>query len=521
MNPTILEKIKSLHWINAWAGNWPHLDTLVLRGEAYEKEAVKICGLSLRLIEIILTQDGIVTFYRAAECYEAIDKDLLKKFEDDPGFIKNSATGYSKRVASDVRELQKIKKIKNLAKLSNSELAELFEKARRHFEYNGMIDIYDWYVEKLFTPVLEKILTERLTKMGKGNLVSEYISTLVIPHKISVIFKERQQLFAIIKYIRVHEPLLALIKSGAAYTEALGADTQFAKLFKAYFRKYQWMPVLVNNPPHTLETVFKEITDFVIPDAPLEIKTKRLGDNHDEVAIEKSHGYLKELRLSRREKLLVLGLRAMAFLRTEDYWVMSKSSFLVMPLYTEVAKRLGLTYSELKQFFPKEISKQLREGTKISADEVQSRFKLSAYVTLENDEQFFTGSNAGLIKAVVDEQLKTKKHSSQTSWKGVVGNGGSVRGLVRVALDPKEASLIKDGEILVVTATSAGFVPFLRKAGGIISEFGGLTSHQVIVAREFGVPCLVGVKEITKYLSTGDRVEIDAERGEVTLVKKI
>jgi len=152
--------------------------------------------------------------------------------------------------------------------------------------------------------------------------------------------------------------------------------------------------------------------------------------------------------------------------------------------------------------------------------EARGRAKLSAYVTLEKEEYLIIGKEAEEVKKFLDGQLRMKKNSGEISWSGIVGNSGRAQGVARVALNPAEASKIKEGEILVVASVSAAFVPFLRKATGIASEFGGLTSHPVIVAREFNLPCLVGVKEITKHLSDGDLVEIDADKGVISVIKR-
>ena len=78
---------------------------------------------------------------------------------------------------------------------------------------------------------------------------------------------------------------------------------------------------------------------------------------------------------------------------------------------------------------------------------------------------------------------------------------------------------IKQGEILVAPSTSAYYVPAMRKAAAIITEFGGMTSHAGIVARETKVPCIVGVERITTILKDGDLIEVDADKGIIKKVK--
>jgi len=107
--------------------------------------------------------------------------------------------------------------------------------------------------------------------------------------------------------------------------------------------------------------------------------------------------------------------------------------------------------------------------------------------------------------------------------KGVVacvGQDGFVRGRIRIIHDPKDADDFKEGEILVAVMTSPDYVVAMRKASAIVTNFGGLTSHAAIVARELNIPCVIGTKIATKVLKDGDEVEVDTDRGVVTILEK-
>lgn len=74
---------------------------------------------------------------------------------------------------------------------------------------------------------------------------------------------------------------------------------------------------------------------------------------------------------------------------------------------------------------------------------------------------------------------------------------------------------VPNGKILVVPATSPTWVPLMRNAAALITDHGGVMSHAAIVAREFGLPCIVGTKSASKILKNGDKVVIDLIKGEV------
>ncbi len=94
---------------------------------------------------------------------------------------------------------------------------------------------------------------------------------------------------------------------------------------------------------------------------------------------------------------------------------------------------------------------------------------------------------------------------------------GVVEGPVHVILDPHQAHLTP-GEILVCPSTDPGWTPLFLAAGGLVMEIGGMITHGSIVAREYGVPAVVGIHHATTRLKDGDRVRVDGNRGVVTRI---
>ncbi len=100
---------------------------------------------------------------------------------------------------------------------------------------------------------------------------------------------------------------------------------------------------------------------------------------------------------------------------------------------------------------------------------------------------------------------------------GIGVSGGLVRGLVRIV----HADTIDDlqpGEILVAKVTDVGYTPAFAYAAAVVTELGGPTSHAAIVAREFGVPCVVNARGAAARLSTGTLIEVDGATGDVTVL---
>ncbi|WP_400160138.1 PEP/pyruvate-binding domain-containing protein [Arthrobacter sp. BPSS-3] len=100
---------------------------------------------------------------------------------------------------------------------------------------------------------------------------------------------------------------------------------------------------------------------------------------------------------------------------------------------------------------------------------------------------------------------------------GTPASAGSATGTVRVVLDPVGARL-EPGEILVAPSTDPGWTPLFLTAGALVMEMGGVISHGAVVAREYGIPAVVGVPDATTRLRTGQLVTVDGAAGTVRLV---
>ncbi len=90
---------------------------------------------------------------------------------------------------------------------------------------------------------------------------------------------------------------------------------------------------------------------------------------------------------------------------------------------------------------------------------------------------------------------------------------GIVQGTVRVAHTLEEAAELKPGEILVTPITDIGWTPYFSMIGGLVTDLGSAVSHGAVIAREYGLPCVVNTRQGTHYLSTGDRIRLDGDKG--------
>lgn len=95
---------------------------------------------------------------------------------------------------------------------------------------------------------------------------------------------------------------------------------------------------------------------------------------------------------------------------------------------------------------------------------------------------------------------------------------GVAEGIVHVVLDPRGTHLVP-GEILVCPGTDPAWTPLFMAAGGLITEVGGMMTHGSVVAREYGIPAVVGVHQATTRLKDGQRIRIDGTAGKIIVLQ--
>ena len=121
-------------------------------------------------------------------------------------------------------------------------------------------------------------------------------------------------------------------------------------------------------------------------------------------------------------------------------------------------------------------------------------------------------------KDVFDASGGTRAPESSTVT-GFPGGAGVVEGRVRVIQTVDEGDQLQPGEILVTTVTNVGWTPLFPRAAAIVTDVGAPLSHAAIVARELGIPSVVGCGNATMRLHSGDRVRVDGVQGTVEVLR--
>src|SRR5690606_23280412 len=100
---------------------------------------------------------------------------------------------------------------------------------------------------------------------------------------------------------------------------------------------------------------------------------------------------------------------------------------------------------------------------------------------------------------------------------GLAVSAGSIEGRARVVLDMADADL-EPGDILVTAYTDPSWTPLFVSIEGLVTEVGGLMTHGAVIAREYGLPAVVGVENATRLIRDGQRIRVHGTEGYVEIL---
>ena len=182
-----------------------------------------------------------------------------------------------------------------------------------------------------------------------------------------------------------------------------------------------------------------------------------------------------------------------------------------------------------------EMRSLLSGATEPSADELAARFELRTSLNAKDapphlgdppspppDPSQLPPGAGRMMRAmgiVMGEMFATSDARHETNLvRGIGASTGVYEGPVRRVTGPSDFDRIVKGDVLVTESTSEAFNILLPLLGAIVTDRGGLLSHAAIVAREYGIPSVVGTREATSLIADGARVSVDGDKGEVTVL---
>ena len=433
-----------------------------------------------------------------------------------------------------------------LSSLAKKDLCFFDKLAKKEFE---IVDTIKAYLKKLKSKRWDNLTNEDLAKeiqkfqeiytlsfvpgFSRPDDYLEVKTKELLRSELKVSEKKLDKIFSIIatypnlgKLAYTDEPLellriARLIKQGSYSLNNL--PLKITKKLDKHIELYSWMkgPVLIDDVSFSKEEYLERLNNLLTKDIDMEIN-RIVQVRKDDQA--KYKQLLETYKLSKELKKYVEAVRNFIFLRT--YTTEASDSLFYVgrhSLIMEAAKRLNLSLEDIVLLSSDEISVLLRSRVN---DDVQNliseRKKGYAIVWLKGKSYTLFGTRAIKLQKLVASKFKGEAFVASSKPKVIKGTPASlgyVKGRVKVLQSYLEVDKVNEGDILVASMTTPDYVMAMEKASGFITDEGGITCHAAIVAREFGVPCVIGTGNATAILKDGDLIEMDAEKGIVRIIR--
>ena len=125
----------------------------------------------------------------------------------------------------------------------------------------------------------------------------------------------------------------------------------------------------------------------------------------------------------------------------------------------------------------------------------------------------------GITRESLETWLRADSDEASNEIRGFAASSGVVEGPARIVKSVAEIGRLQKGDILVCPITNPTWAPIFQKIAGAVSDIGGSMSHAAIVAREFGLPAVVGTGNATARIKDGQRIRVDGGRGVITILQ--
>ena len=439
-------------------------------------------------------------------------KELLRVFKEYPAWIEEEELPHIRGRLAEIEEMD----VSSLPEEKIFSLShELTEMICRYYSFCQVYLAQAYTSEGAFNHFYNRHLRKKTGVPAHVFLLGEDTEPVLAD----------KELYVLAQWIRMDSRLTEwLMKTPADQAaEALKEDNTFSRRMKEYLKRYGTMifdldfasPTSLENPTAVMEALklyvsgeaedpAKRQRDALDARQKAEKQVKALASSRIYKKFSKKLALARKFAPNRENGLANLGLCQPCVRR------------LLLELGRRAAKR-GCIVSPQDVFWLHE--EELKEASSSDLKEEVEKRKQLARTQSTLTAPVFLPENAKIVGIPVSAFLPKKfvEEPGKTVYDGIGVSSGKYTGTARVILSTEEFNTMKKGEILVTSMTTPAWTPLFTLAGAIVTDFGGPLSHSSIVAREYGVPAVLGTGGLSKLIQNGQQITVDADNGKVIL----
>lgn len=444
----------------------------------------------IRFKNTVMTTDGKqVTSYAPQEEWDFMGRWFSKRFlRGDEEVIESLRTylsepkerfhGFLERMdETDVTELDREELAMHLIDVQYVPLTELY--TVNHVQIEHALDI-----------AIDQLLGE---EFEDDEEFSRAKSALIYADRSTVGVEEKRAFYELVQ---------EGIDQGVTELEE-GEDNEVYEALEDHVDEYRYIHSAYGAEPYPFSYYIERYND-VAEKGPDHVETKLTQiQEADERSEKRRQEYLDRIDSDRLAELVDL-MADVGTLRDRNKARLGKSTKHRERLLDEISDRTGVDREQLDWYFLREICELLEHDREVEEQRLEDR----------RDGMVFTRGE----HVETDEDLSIEDEDSSSRLEGECASVGTYEGTVRIVHDSSDGERMNLGDVMVAPGTDFDLINAMQRAGAIVTEEGGILSHAAVISRELDIPCIIGVTEATERLEEGERVRIEADTGEITVL---
>lgn len=449
---------------------------------------------------------GNTAYYFYEEQFDAAASDLFESLKSNPQLskiIRRKHLYCSKKLVNLGEEIKRI----DIKSTQNHELAKMFRK-----QVKNISELWAWgltiSILEYKTPYISQEIEHKLK--DKSDSYKSHLQLLLTPTKDTYFRKEKANLLEIAAKIKDNAVLKRLFLENK-FKEIIKNSHPLINEIYNHNEAYKWINYYYSGPESKITEHIDRIAGHLMQDPKSELSKlkKEFAD------IRKKQTRLQsELNLDQDLINLIEIAREFSYLKALRKDALYHAFHSTDLLFKEMASRLKTDLQHLRQLLPHELDSLFLGKTMLNIDSAKIRYNSCAYLLQNGQAKLLTGSDVSREASWIRKEVITETDELT----GQIANLGYAKGRVTIVNNSADIKKMHEGDILVSIATNPTLVPAMRKASAIVTDIGGITCHAAIVSRELAKPCIIGTRNATKILKDGDIVEVDANKGIVTII---
>src|SRR3989344_91582 len=478
--------------------------------ECITKEMRQVIGYAYQEI-ITFYQKNIGHFFIAEPDYQKVGQGILSKIVTQPEIFAKFAKIIKTLGRTFIKFTKQCNRPKYLRKLSSSQLAGLVREYEQLYK-----KLYAFYFpafaqENFLQPYLKKYLFKKTNDESKSN---HYWNVLTMAFSAMVNRQELKAALAVAVKISQNKKWLGYFKAKdvGKIVQSVERDKKLFQSIKKHERNFFWLTRDYDGPVLTFEDFIKRLKAHLASNP--SFKLKRLLTEEQKVKIQQRQ-ITKTLKVDKKTARLFQTMREAIDNKELRKAVVSQTLYYFDAVLLEIARRLNLTLNQVRHFKVSEIKYALSKGKDFSKI-LSDRIKLSAWFSKKGKTVVYSGRPA-------EKYFKqfVKIDRSVNELVGMSAAPGLARGPAKIVINPDAFYKVRKGDIIVTVQVTPVFSTVIALSAGIVCDGGsGILSHSATLAREAGIPCIIGAKYATKILKDRDLIEVDANKGVVRKINK-